>query len=44
MFPGHLSGVIAICEVADPVLGSEIGLYLDLTLRLTQSGSLGVSR
>jgi hypothetical protein len=36
--------VVAICEVADPVLGSEIGLCLDLTLRLTRSGSLGVSR
>lgn len=44
MFPDHLSGVVAICEVADPVLGSEIGLCLDLTLRLTRSGSFGVSR
>lgn len=26
-----LSGVAAICEVADPVLGLEIGLGLDLT-------------
>lgn len=33
--PVSLSRVIAICEVADPVLGSEIGLCLDLTLRLT---------
>lgn len=44
MFPDHLSGLVAICEVADPVLGSEIGLCLDLTLRLTRSGSFGVSR
>ena len=32
------------CEVADPVLGSEIGLCLDLILRLTRSGSSDVSR
>ncbi|SIT56123.1 hypothetical protein BQ8794_240330 [Mesorhizobium prunaredense] len=40
---GHLSGVVAICEVADPVLGLEIGLCLDLTLSLTRSGSFVVS-
>lgn len=44
MFLDHLSGVIAVCEVADPVSGPEIGLCLDLTLRLTRSGSPGVSR
>lgn len=43
VFPGHLSGVAAICEVAGSALGSEIGLCLDLTLRLTLSDSLDVS-
>nr|WP_281033120.1 transposase [Mesorhizobium sp. M6A.T.Ce.TU.002.03.1.1] len=43
-FRATFSGVIAICEVADPVLGSEICLCLDLTLCLTRSGSLGVLR
>ncbi|MER9947661.1 hypothetical protein [Mesorhizobium sp. M0047] len=41
---GHLSGVVVICEVAGSALGSEIGLCLDLTIRLTRSGSLGLSR
>lgn len=44
MFPDHLSGVVSICEVAGSVMGSEIDLCLDLTLRLTRSGSLDVSR
>lgn len=44
MFRDHLSGVMSICEVAGSALESEIGLCLDLTLRLTRSGSLDVSR
>lgn len=41
---GTLSGVVWICEVAGSVTGSEINLCLDLTLRLTRSGSFDVSR
>jgi hypothetical protein len=33
-----------ICERTDSALESEIGLCLDLTLRLTLSGSLDGSR
>ncbi|RUW86836.1 hypothetical protein EOA19_34545 [Mesorhizobium sp. M7A.F.Ca.US.010.02.1.1] len=40
VFRDHLSGVVAICEVANRVLRLEIGLCLDLTLRLTRSGNL----